>query len=423
MLRRIGFGTSGAEVDSVVSVGDISKSVAELLDHPFGNDPGVESTPLPDVDSTLPPAGTVDREQFRTKLRQQSRELTTWWLRRMVAVEQPALEKLTFLWHGHFATSAGPVRSAELMAKQNFAIRSHCLGDFKTLAYSMLTDGAMLRWLNGNSNRAASPNENLAREFMELFALGHGSGYSEVDVREGARALTGWIVTSEGSVRFVPDRHDADIKTVLGLESKHDTASFCNLVVDHPKSAPFVARRLWTMLASDSPPGPSTLKKLINAYGPERDLKSLTLAVLSDADFLRGRATIVNSPVDWYVGLLRTLRVSLEDADVAWDVAKKLRALGQLPFYPPNVGGWPRGQAWLSTGTASLRLQAAKMATDMGDLSAVTDAPTKERVESVGYLLGIGKWSESSAKTLSDYRRDPPALVVAAANTPEYLTT
>ena len=127
----------------------------------------------------------------------------------MVAVQQPVHEKLTLLWHNHFATSAQKVRAAAHMAAQNQKLRTLSLGDFRALAYAMLTDAAMLRWLDGQSNTAKAPNENLAREFMELFALGHGNGYTEDDVRAGARALTGWVIDPDGQTSMTPKRHDA----------------------------------------------------------------------------------------------------------------------------------------------------------------------------------------------------------------------
>lgn len=423
LLRRSGFGTTGAAVDAVASRGDLSATIADMLDQPFDEDPGTLLTPIPELKSTLPPAGTTDREDFRRKLRHQTQELTGWWLRRMLAVEQPLIEKLTFLWHNHFATSTSPVRSAELMATQNTTIRRLCLGDFRALAYAMLTDGAMLRWLNGNANRAKSPNENLAREFMELFALGHGNGYSEADIREAARALTGWIVGRNGSVEFVPDRHDAKSKTILGATGNFDASEFCDIVLNQPGSAPFVATSLWQQLASDSPPTPDVLDRLVSSYGPGRNLKSLTHAVLSDKQFLDKRATVINGPVDWYIGLLRTLAVSLEDSKRNAEVVTTLRSLGQLPFYPPTVGGWPSGRAWLSTGAAGTRIAAATAAAKWGDISAVADVSAEGRIEAVGYLLGIGSWSDRSAEAMRGYKRDPAALLVAAANTPEYLTT
>src|SRR6201999_1981467 len=142
--------------------------------------------------------------------------LSDWWLHRMVSVGQPVHEKLTLLWHNHFATSAQKVRVAAHMAAQNQKLRTLSLGDFRSFAYAMLTDAAMLRWLDGQTNTAKAPNENLAREFMELFALGHGNGYTEGDVRAGARALTGWVIGADGRAALTPRRHDAGAKTLFG---------------------------------------------------------------------------------------------------------------------------------------------------------------------------------------------------------------
>lgn len=425
MLRRSGFGTTGAAVDSALRTGDTSARVSSILDTAFAEDPGALSTPIPTFESAWPTKPTSDtkRAAFIERRRAQAKELTSWWLRRMVTVEEPALEKLTFIWHNHFATSANPVQSAQLMATQNNTIRELCLGDFRALAFAMLTDGAMLRWLNGNSNTAKSPNENLAREFMELFALGHGNGYSEADVREGARALTGWVVSNSEEIRLEAERHDARTKTVLGVKAKHDASSFCDVVLQQPASARFVAGRLWQQLASDTPPTADELDRIVQAYGPSRDLKALTHAILSGSEFLNGQASIINGPVDWFIGVLRTMKVSLDDPKVSWVVAEKLKSLGQLPFYPPSVGGWPKGQAWLSTSSAIGRIRAASMAVHHGDISPVADAPTSERLEAVAYLLGVGTWSDQTVETLSAYKSDPKELVVAAANTPEYLTT
>lgn len=424
VLRRSGFGTTGSTVDAAVNDGDLSATIAAILDTRFADDPGARSTPIPEFRSALPPKDVSDTEaeKIRKTRQQQTKELTYWWPRRMVAIEQPIIEKLTFVWHNHFATAASPVRSPQLMAIQNERIRERCLGDFKSLAYSMLTDGAMLRWLNGNSNTAEAPNENLSREFLELFTLGHGNAYSETDIREGARALTGWVVSRDGSVTFANDRHDSEKKTVLGVTGNLDAAAFCDIALEQPGSARYIATRLWQQLAANTPPTPQTLERLVEAYGPERDLKTLTAAILGDPAVLDGQATRINGPIDWFIGLLRALRVSLEDQKTNGDVARRLKALGQLPFHPPNVGGWPNGQAWLSTAPVFLRISAATMAATNGDISLVADSPVDERIDAVGYLLGVGQWSGQTAKVLGRHRRDPVALVAAAANTPEYVT-
>jgi uncharacterized protein (DUF1800 family) len=341
----------------------------------------------------------------------------------MVSVGQPIGEKLTLLWHNHFATSAQKVRAAAYMAAQNQKLRTLSLGDFRTLAYSMLTDAAMLRWLDGRSNTAKAPNENLAREFMELFALGHGNGYTEDDVRAGARALTGWVIDANGRTSMTPKRHDATAKTLFGLTRNFDAAGFCDAVLAQPKSAEYVAGRLWQQLASDDPPSPQALDRLVSAYGPGRNLRALTRAILTDNEFTGSRAAVVNTPIEWLVGVMRALRVPIDNPAQRKITDATLRALGQRPFYPPSVGGWPHGQVWLSTASAEARLRAASRLAHVGDLSSIENAAPGDRIDAVGYLIGVGAWSDRSARALQPLVRQPAQLVAAAVNTPEYLTS
>jgi len=309
------------------------------------------------------------------------------------------------------------------MAAQNQKLRTLSLGDFRTLAYSMLTDAAMLRWLDGQSSTAKAPNENLAREFMELFALGHGNGYTEDDVRAGARALTGWVIGGGDKTSVIPKRHDATAKTLFGMTRNFDAAGFCDAVLAQPKSAEYVAGRLWQQLASDEPPSPQALDRLVSAYGPGRDLRALTRAILTDDEFTGARAGKISTPVEWLVGVLRSLRVSLEEPAQLKVAEGTLRSLGQRPFYPPSVGGWPLGQVWLSTASAEARLRAASRMARTGDLSGIEDATPGDRIDAVGYLIGVGAWSDRTAIALRPLVRTPPQLVAAAVNTPEYLTS
>ena len=216
----------------------------------------------------------------------------------MVAVDEPFGEKLTFLWHNHFATAATKVRRAGWLAGQNETLRRAGRGDFRSLAVAMLTDPAMLFWLDGQKNSAAAPNENLSREFMELFALGHGDGYTEQDVREGARALTGWRFRPNGSVYQSARAHDDGVKTVLGVTGNLDTTGFCDAVLSRAASARFVASRMWSQLVSANPPSAPTLDRLVAAYGAQRDLRALLTAMLTSADFVAAHGTIVIGPVD-----------------------------------------------------------------------------------------------------------------------------
>jgi uncharacterized protein (DUF1800 family) len=425
VLRRTGFGVTGAQVDAVAPQ-DWSRYVDAALAANPDADPGAVKTPLPVFDPPKAPrkgATTAARKQYNQELSEQLSELSDWWLGRMVAVQQPLHEKLTFLWHNHFATSAEKVREASHMAAQNQKLRTLSLGNFRSLAYSMLTDAAMLRWLDAQTNTAKAPNENLAREFMELFALGHGNGYTEEDVKQGARALTGWVIRPGGQTAMVPKRHDGTSKTLFGVTRNFDAAGFCDSVLAQPKSAEYVAGRLWRQLASDDPPSPQALDRIVAAYGSNRDLKALTRAILTDQDFVDSRAAIVNTPAEWLVGVIRSLRVPLDNPGRVKMVDATFRSLGQRPFYPPSVGGWPHGRAWLSTASADVRLRTATQLARAGDLSIIENTDADDRVDAVGYLIGVGGWSDRTANALRPLVDNPVQLVAVAVNSPEYLTS
>jgi uncharacterized protein (DUF1800 family) len=258
---------------------------------------------------------------------------------------------------------------------------------------------------------------------MELFALGHGNGYTEDDVRAGARALTGWIIGADGQASMIPKRHDFTAKTLFGLTRNFDAAGFCDTVLAQPKSAQYVAGHLWQQLASDEPPSPQALDRLVSAYGPGRDLRALTRAILTDHEFTGSRAAVVSTPIEWLVGVMRALQVPIDNPAQRKIADAALRALGQRPFYPPSVGGWPRGRVWLSTASAEARLRAATHLARLGDLSSIESAAPGDRIDAVGYLIGVGAWSDRTANALQPLVRRPPQLVAAAVNTPEYLTS
>jgi uncharacterized protein (DUF1800 family) len=425
MLRRAGFGVTGPEVDAAITR-DWPSYVDAMLGANPDTDPGAVATPMPSLAEPRAPgkgATPAARKQYNQQISEQQGVLSEWWMRRMVSVGQPIHEKLTLLWHNHFATSAQKVRVAAYMAAQNQKLRTLSLGDFRTLAYAMLTDAAMLRWLDGQSNTAKAPNENLAREFMELFALGHGNGYTEDEVRNGARALTGWVIGADGKTSMIPKRHDAAAKTLFGDTRNFDAAGFCDVVLAQPKSGQYVTGRLWQQLASDDPPSPQALDRVVAAYGPGRNLRALTRAILTDAEFTGGRAAVVNTPIEWLVGVMRALRVPIDDPAQRKHAGATLQTLGQRPFYPPSVGGWPHGEVWLSTASAGARLRAATQLARAGDLSSIESADDDDRIDAVGYLIGVGAWSDRTVRALQPLVSRPPQLVAAAVNTPEYLTS
>lgn len=425
LLRRAGFGASGPQIDAVAN-----QDWAIYLDQALGldpdADPGAVATPRPmPITPDMPDdnAGEAAFNEFSRTLSDQMSELTSWWVQRMAAVKEPMHEKLTLLWHNHFATSAQKVPAAEWMGHQNQKLRTLKLGDFRTLAYAMLTDAAMLFWLDGVRNSAGAANENLSREFMELFTLGHGNGYTERDVKEGARTLTGWFIGPGGTADIAPAHHDATVKTVMGVTGDLDEADFCDIVLGQPNSARFITTKLWRMLASDTDPSPATLNRLVSAYGAGRDLMALTKAILLDPEFADRAGTVVNAPIEWLVGVVRALKAPIDDPDLLEAIVVALTVMGQRPFYPPNVGGWPSGQAWLSTSSISARAWAADKFTKSGDLSVVEQAAPGDRVDAAGYLLGIGAWTDRSAAALKPLANEPQQLVAAAVNTPEYLTS
>ena len=425
LLRRTGFGTTGRDVDAVIGQDRSAYLDAALALDPDA-DPGAVATPMPTA--PMPPfpspdASPAENDAFIAICLEQTGELVSWWMRRMAAVRQPIHEKLTLLWHNHFAVSSEKVRVAELMARQNGKLRALKLGDFHTMAYAMLTDEAMNHWLDGIRNTKEAPNENLSREFMELFTLGHGNGYTESDVREGARALTGRYVLPGGVTGIQPEHHDSTSKTVLGVQGNLNDADFCDIVLNQPAAAPFIANKMWLLLASDDPPSAATLGRLIAAYGPDRNLRSLTKAVLMDQEFDARAGTLVNTPVEWLMGAVRSLSVPVDDAQLLAEFDAVLAVMGQRLFYPPDVNGWPRGLAWLSTAGTAARVWAADRLVALGNLSVIEDAAKGDRVDAAGYLIGVGAWSARTVTALAPLTSDPQKLIAAAINSPEYLTS
>ncbi|MBV9592639.1 MAG: DUF1800 domain-containing protein [Actinobacteria bacterium] len=422
--RRTGFGTTGAAVDAAMAAGP-DAYIAGLFATERPADPGVTATPMPTF-TPIPPVGKTaskaDRAARNQQVGAQLQTLTDWWVRRMAAVTEPFEEKLTFCWHNHFATAATKVREASWLAAQNSTLRTLGRGDFRALALAMLTDAAMLRWLDGEQNTAAAPNENLSREFMELFALGHGDGYTETDVREGARALTGWVIKADGGTALVPKRHDNRSKSFLGVTGDLDQTGYCDAVLARSASAGFLATRWWGQLGSDTAPSSSLVARLATAYGANRSISALLRALVSAPEFTAAQGSSVVNPVEWLIGAVRALKVPTSSDAQVKRLVTVLRALGQVPFYPPNVSGWPAGQAWLSTAAADVRMQTAAALATGGDVSPVADAAPAQRLDAAAHLLGIASWSDRSAAVLKASGSDPHKLIVVGLNTPEYLT-
>jgi uncharacterized protein (DUF1800 family) len=428
---RLGFGLAGPALAGAQQRGFAATLTSYL--HPTGADAGAAQTPPPELPWILRPGGMgggkpsqEERQAWRQQMRGQQAELVLWWLDRMVRADQQLRERITWFWHGHFATSSRKVKAASLMLGQNQTLRRLGLDTFPALARAMIIDPAMLVWLDGNDNTAKAPNENLSREFMELFTLGPG-GNSEADVKQAARALTGWRVTrTDGSPVLRPRLQDATSKHILGRDGDFDALSFVDLVIGQPGCANFVISRVWFRLVSMTPPSAAAMARLRRAYGAQGDLRSLLAAIAKEPAFLDSASSMVKQPVEWAVGLMRALAVrpsELSDKQ-GRHLAASLRGMGQLPFLPPSVGGWPAGGGWLTTAAALSRVEAARLLAEKATLPAdASRTPTRQRAEYLRRLLGIDRFSARSSAAISQVADRLTLAIAVAACTPEYIVS
>ncbi len=314
------------------------------------------------------PSWTQSYERvFRPEMTQQERqeaqrreqvvrglELRAWWTAEMLSTASPFTEKMTLFWHNHFATSQAKVRVARAMYQQNALFRQYALGNFGALLREVSKDPAMLIYLDGVQNRKGMPNENFAREVMELFTLGEGN-YSESDIKEVARAFTGWSVDADaGEFRFRRAQHDDGEKTIFGKSGRFNGDDVVTLLLKNNKTAEFITRKLWNEFVSPNV-DENELQVLASVFRDGGyELKPVMRAMLLSKAFWAptNRAVLVKSPAELVVGSLRQFRFEVEDPA---PFAVIMRQLGQDLFGPPNVKGWPGGEAWLNTTTLLAR--------------------------------------------------------------------
>jgi uncharacterized protein (DUF1800 family) len=343
----------------------------------------------------------------------------------MVVADLPQREWLTFAWHDHFATSLTKVRFAELMHRHYTTLYDGGAGHFPDLVGSVARDPAMLIWLDGRRNTAAAPNENFARELFELFMLGHGAGhhrqpYTERDVSEAARALTGWAIdrtTGAGVLR--PRRHDDGMKSVLGASGPLGLDEIVDIATAHPACAPHVVAGLWSRVARPATADDPVVVELAAAFADDLDIAALVRRMVQHAEFLdpASRHAIVKTPVQLVVGTARALGSGLPPGAV-----RMLAALGQVPFLPPDVDGWTANEGWISTSTTHARLTfAVTMAGAATDaVAALTESPRAERAALVARLLAVDTWSAATTSALDAVSDRPSDLLAIAIASPEH---
>ena len=279
----------------------------------------------------------------------QVRNLSAVWLYRMVATPHPLLEKMTLFWHGHFATSAAKVQDAKMMLDQNNLLRRYALGRFDKLVQEISHDPAMLVYLDSATNRKSHPNENYARELLELFCLGEGN-YSEHDIRELARCFSGWQVKRK-QFRFSRYQHDFGSKTIFGKTGAFSGEDAVRLVLEQPAAARFVAGKLVHFFVFDEPPLPDALMEPLALQLRDNDyqIAPVVETILGSQLFFStdSMARKIRSPVELACGLLR----ALEGSTNTLRLAEQLTELGQSLFFPPNVNGWDGGRSWINSAT------------------------------------------------------------------------
>jgi uncharacterized protein (DUF1800 family) len=358
LLGRTGFAANMAEIQTVAKLS--RAEAADKLLKPFTGT--AVTPPLAWVDELpLAPAKrqAMAREQLQDELRlnvERANELREWWLREMLTTPSPLTEKMTLFWHNHFATSQRKVRFTAFMYRQNTTLRKYALGNFGTLLHEMARDPAMLIYLDSVNNRKEQPNENFAREVMELFTLGEGH-YSERDIKEVARAFTGWSVDREtGQFMFRRGAHDYGDKTIFGKTGNFEGDQVIDLLLAKPETAQFITRKLWREFVSPTPDEAEVTRMAAIFKDSGYNVAKLMRTMLtSDAFYADGnRAALIKSPVEFVVGTLKTF--DIEAANLR-PFALTSAVLGQNLFAPPNVKGWPGGENWINTATLLQRKQ------------------------------------------------------------------
>lgn len=296
------------------------------------------------------------RQMYRKEFRKRVIELKSWWLKNMIETSTPLREKMTLFWHNHFTSSIKKVRSPYLMYKQNQLLRRNALGNFKTLLHKISKDPAMVIYLDNQSNKKQNPNENYAREVMELFTLGEGH-YSEKDVRAAAKAFTGWRVNrKKGKFVFVKKFHDFSKKEFLGKTGNFDGDDILNIILEKKRTAEFITQKFYKEFINEKLNEKEVQRIAKIFYDSGYDIKVLLKEILMSDDFwdVKHRGVLVKSPVELIVGTLRSFDIQPKKVRGLVFASRNLK---QDIFNPPNVKGWDGGISWLDANSILLRNQ------------------------------------------------------------------
>jgi uncharacterized protein (DUF1800 family) len=325
------------------------------------------------------------------------------WLLRMLYTRRPLQEKMTLFWHNHFATSVQKVHSPALMYAQAALFRDKGLGKFDDLLGGVARDPAMIFWLDNNTNRRGHPNENWGREVMELFTIGIGN-YTETDVKEVARAFTGWSATRSadgGAFRFVRNQHDGGSKTVLGTTGNLDGDDVLRILAGKRETGLLLGRKMWRWFVNDTPDA-GGVGRLADVYVQSgHDIRAMLRSLFLSAEFraAANRYATVKNPPEYLVGLLKQTGIGagLHDnlaAGVLRGLARATTAMGMALYEPTNVGGWPAGRVWMNPGTYFARVNTAEQLL-LQPLGAAALPGLSDRLRPSGSTRRADGWADS----------------------------
>lgn len=419
LYNRAGFGISYTDLHRL-SRKNISKVVDGLFKQPKETDDIILIDTVASRQQLLMQAGLYAKKDLTDEEKKQrqeivkmqnekSRDLNIAWVEKMINTPTPLREKMTLFWHGHFACrSNNPFFAQQL----NNIQRENCLGSFKTLLVEVSKSPAMLQYLNNQQNRKGKPNENFARELMELFTLGRGN-YTEQDIKESARSFTGWMYDRDGSFIFRPNLHDTGTKTFFGKIGNFDGENIIDIILDKPETAEFIARKVYKFFVNDKPNETHVKELALAFFNSKYDISELMKKMFT-ADWFYAPENVGNkikSPAEFLVGLSREFYVTYNKPQVLIQLQS---SLGQYLFNPPNVAGWPGGQSWIDSSSLMLRMRIPSLVLNDGaiDFSGKAD-PEDEAVIA----------QSRTATANANIKTKPKSFVDAKADWPKFLDT
>ena len=439
LLSRAGFGGCPNEVMALHAKG-LEGAIDSLLDVPDDSDlfpPPAASTPVNLLELRASLSGKSDQQKriLEAETRKAGQlmmaDLRAWWLNRMRWSPFPAREKALLFWHGHWATSVEKVKDPFSMWQQNETLRANAFGGFEAMAQEISRDPAMMRYLDLAQSKREEPNENFARELMELFTLGEGH-YSEEDIRESARAFTGYRINPENrAFVFANKQHDGGVKKFFGFEGNFSGKEIIKFLAADPQCARFLSRKLWVFYASENP-APELLEALAETYRKEHMNTLQLLRVMFRSRAFYGRAVVrtqIKSPVQWLVQASKELEIPLPR-----EFDGILRQLGQTIFAPPNVKGWDGGRSWISSATLLMRYNIAGNLVRDRELDPDAIVPPKlaadAACDAIGDRLFNFSMNESLRKSFLAFLAGHPSgqsvrrdLIHLMMSTPDYQLT